>query len=31
LEWQRYKDVGDQNKTGQGNIDFIGASLVYRL
>jgi len=30
-EWQRYKDVGDQNKTGQGNIDFIGASLVYRL
>lgn len=31
VEWQRYKDVGDQNKTGQGNIDFIGASLVYRL
>jgi len=31
LEWQRYKDVGDQNKTGQSNIDFIGASLVYRL
>jgi opacity protein-like surface antigen len=30
-EWQRYKDVGDQNTTGQGNIDFIGASLVYRL
>jgi len=30
-EWQRYKDVGDQNKTGQGNIDFIGFSLVYRL
>jgi hypothetical protein len=30
-EWQRYKDVGDLNKTGQGNIDFIGASLVYRL
>lgn len=31
LEWQRYKDVGDQNRTGQTNIDFIGASLVYRL
>jgi len=31
LEWQRYKDVGDQNKTGQGDIDFIGASVVYRL
>jgi len=31
LEWQRYKDVGDENKTGQGNIDFIGASLVYKL
>ena len=30
-EWQRYKDVGDPNKTVQGNIDFIGASLVYRL
>ena len=30
-EWQRYKDVGDENKTGQGNIDFIGASLVYKL
>ena len=31
LEWQRYKDVGDQNKTGQSSIDFIGASVVYRL
>jgi len=30
-EWQRYKDVGDQNKTGQGNVDFIGASFVYKL
>jgi OOP family OmpA-OmpF porin len=30
-EWQRYKDVGDSNTTGQGDIDFIGASLVYRL
>jgi OmpA-OmpF porin, OOP family len=30
-EWQRFKDVGDSNTTGQGNIDFIGASLVYRL
>ena len=31
VEWQRYKDVGDVNKTGQSDIDFIGASLVYRL
>ena len=31
LEWQRYKDVGDENKTSQSNIDFIGVSLVYRL
>jgi OmpA-OmpF porin, OOP family len=30
-EWQRYKDIGDPNTTGQGNVDFIGASLVYRL
>jgi OOP family OmpA-OmpF porin len=30
-EWQRYKDVGDLNKTGQTDVDFIGASLVYRL
>lgn len=30
-EWQRYKDVGDSNTTGQSDIDFIGASLVYRL
>jgi OOP family OmpA-OmpF porin len=30
-EWQRYKDVGDSNTTGQGDIDFIGASLVYKL
>src|SRR5262245_15711415 len=31
LEWQRYKDVGDVNKTGQTDIDFIGASFMYRL
>ena len=30
-EWQRYKDVGDVNTTGQSDVDFIGASLVYRL
>jgi OOP family OmpA-OmpF porin len=30
-EWQRYKDVGDLNTTGQADVDFIGASLVYRL
>jgi hypothetical protein len=31
VEWQRYKDVGDVNKTGQSDIDFLGASLLYRL
>ena len=31
VEWQRYKDVGDESKTGQTDIDFVGASLVYRL
>jgi len=30
-EWQRYKDVGDMNTTGQGDVDFIGISFVYRL
>lgn len=30
-EWQRYKDVGDLNTTGQGDVDFIGVSLVYKL
>jgi OOP family OmpA-OmpF porin len=30
-EWQRYKDVGDLNTTGQADVDFIGVSLVYRL
>jgi OOP family OmpA-OmpF porin len=30
-EWQRYKDVGDMNTTGQGDVDFIGVSLVYKL
>jgi OOP family OmpA-OmpF porin len=31
VEWQRYKDVGDVSRTGQTDIDFIGASLLYRL
>jgi len=31
VEWQRYKDVGDVSRTGQSDIDVIGASLVYRL
>ena len=31
VEWQRYKDVGDVNKTGQSDIDFVGVSLMYRL
>jgi opacity protein-like surface antigen len=30
-EWQRYKDVGDMNTTGQGDVDFIGVSFVYKL
>jgi opacity protein-like surface antigen len=31
VEWQRYKDVGDVNKTNQADIDFLGASFLYRL
>jgi OmpA-OmpF porin, OOP family len=30
-EWQRYKDVGDLNTTGQADVDVIGVSLVYKL
>ncbi len=31
LEWQRYKDVGDDNTTGQGDIDLIGVGLVLKF
>ena len=31
LEWQRYKDVGDANTTGKGDIDLIGAGLVVKF
>ncbi len=30
-EWQRYKDVGDMDNTGQFDVDFIGVSLTYKL
>jgi len=30
-EWQRYKNVGDPDTTGQGDIDFIGSSLIVRF
>ena len=31
LEWQRYKDLGDANTTGKGDIDLIGAGLVVKF
>lgn len=31
LDWQRYADVGDEDKTGEGDIDTLSLSLMYRL
>lgn len=31
LEWQRYKDVGDESKTGQSDFDFIGVGLAFKF
>lgn len=31
LEWQRYKDVGEPGTTGQTDINFLGASLMYHF
>lgn len=30
-EWQHYSNVGDDNTTGQTDVDVIGASLLYRF
>ena len=29
LEWQRYHDVGDENTTGKGKIDYWSIGLLY--
>lgn len=31
LEFQRYSDVGDDEETGQGDIDLLSLGIVYRL
>lgn len=31
FEWEKFKDVGDQNTTGQGDIDLLSLSLVFRF
>jgi OOP family OmpA-OmpF porin len=31
VEWEKFKDVGDENDTGQGDIDLLTFSLVFRF
>jgi len=31
FEWEKFKDVGDVNTTGQGDIDLLSLSLVFRF
>lgn len=31
FEWEKFKDVGDENTTGQGDIDLLSLSLVFRF
>jgi OOP family OmpA-OmpF porin len=31
LEWQRYNDVGDENTTGKDDVDYFGASIIYKF
>jgi OOP family OmpA-OmpF porin len=31
LDWIRYKDVGDENETGEANVDNISASLAFQF
>ncbi len=31
VEWERFQDVGDKNTTGQGDIDLLSLSLVFRF
>lgn len=30
-EWERFKDVGDDNTTGQGDIDLLSVGLVFKF
>jgi OmpA-OmpF porin, OOP family len=31
LEWQQYKDVGDDNTTGKSDVDVISASVLFKF
>jgi OmpA-OmpF porin, OOP family len=31
FEWQQFKDVGDNNSTGQSDVDLLFASMVFRI
>jgi OOP family OmpA-OmpF porin len=31
VEYQRFTDIGDQNSTGQSDVDLLSASLIYRF
>lgn len=31
IEWERFTDVGDENETGQSDVDLLSASLVFRF
>jgi len=31
LEWERFKDVGNTNLTGSGDIDLLSLGLVYKF
>jgi OOP family OmpA-OmpF porin len=31
IEWERFTDVGDENETGQSDVDLLSANLVFRF
>ena len=31
VEWQTYKNVGDENTTGQSDVDVVGASVLFKF
>lgn len=31
IEWERFTDVGDEDETGQSDVDLLSASLVFRF
>lgn len=31
IEWERFADVGDEDETGQSDVDLLSASLVFRF